>query len=107
MARGVNLTQRVNIGCGRTPTRGWKNFDSSLAVRLAKVPLLPAMLVKLKLLTVAQQENLAFLREHTIEWADATTRIPLPSRSVEVLYTAHMLEHLDREEVRRFLLEAR
>jgi predicted SAM-dependent methyltransferase len=107
MARGVNLPHRVNIGCGRTPTTGWKNYDSSLAVRLAKVPLLPRLLAKLKLLTAAQQANLAFLCDHTIEWADATAHIPLPSRTVEVLYTAHMLEHLDREEVSRFLVEAR
>jgi len=39
-------------------------------------------------------------------WADATKGIPLPDNSVEVLYTSHMVEHLDRDEIRTFLKEA-
>lgn len=26
----------MNIGCGRTPTPGWLNFDNSASVRFAK-----------------------------------------------------------------------
>lgn len=46
------------------------------------------------------------VRTQGIKWADATKRIPLPDKSVEALYTCHMMEHLDQEEVRLFLKEA-
>ena len=27
---------RVNVGCGMTPTRGWRNFDNSPSLKLAR-----------------------------------------------------------------------
>src|SRR2546426_1159886 len=98
---------RVNIGCGPTPTLGWLNFDNSLSVRLAKYPLLAPVLESLGLLDEGQKRLVSAARNGAIRWADATKHIPLPDQSVEVLYTSHMVEHLDRTAVRRFLREAR
>jgi predicted SAM-dependent methyltransferase len=47
-----------------------------------------------------------FAATNSIEWADATKRIPFRDGSVDVLYASHMLEHLDRVEVALFLKEA-
>lgn len=55
----------------------------------------------------AQLGYIAFAAKNSIEWADATKRIPATDESVEVLYTSHMLEHLDRTEATLFLKEAR
>jgi len=33
------VSVKVNIGCGRTPTEGWLNFDNSLALKLARSPI--------------------------------------------------------------------
>ena len=44
---------------------------------------------------------------YKIGWANATRKIPLPRDSVEVLYSSHMLEHLDRVEARLFLREVK
>lgn len=41
-----------------------------------------------------------------LRYADAVERIPEPSGSVEVVYTSHMLEHLDPNEAKAFLNEA-
>ncbi len=98
--------KRVNIGCGQTPTPGWVNYDNSWSVRLARYPLLITILDKCGLLGEKSKEFISLVREHDISWADATKRIPLPDNSVEVLYTSHMIEHLDREEVGQFLREA-
>ncbi|GAA2760152.1 class I SAM-dependent methyltransferase [Actinopolymorpha rutila] len=98
---------RVNIGCGSSPTPGWKNFDNSLSLRLAKVPLLARLLVATGLTDKHQNEFVEFCKKAHIEYADATRRIPLPDGSVEVLYTSHMLEHLEPWEARTFLTEAR
>lgn len=97
--------KRVNIGCGPTPTPGWVNFDNSLSVRLARYPLVVAGLSRLGLLAEGQQKLIFAARHGDIRWADATRRIPLPDASAEILYSSHMLEHLDRESAKVFLSE--
>jgi hypothetical protein len=66
---------RLNMGCGATPTPGWLNFDNSLTVRLAKLPVL------LKALRAAgaiadEQIRWAVVREPRIQWANAVRRTP-------------------------------
>lgn len=100
-----NSLQRVNIGCGPAPTRGWLNFDNSLSVRLAHHSWLALVLARLGLLTDGQVNLVSAARSSGILWANAVRRIPVPDESVEALYTSHMMEHLDREEARLFLQE--
>ncbi len=98
---------RVNVGCGSSPTQGWVNFDNSMTVRLAGWRGLGAIFRIAGLLDGYQAEFARIAREKGIRWADATRNIPLETSSVEVLYSSHMLEHLDREGAQGFLLEAR
>ncbi len=100
------MALRVNVGCGQTPTSGWRNFDNSLSLRLSKTPILPNLLAKLKFLEPSQYEFIRFAREHEIEYGDATKGLPVEAESCDVLYSSHMLEHLDRSEVEKFLREA-
>jgi predicted SAM-dependent methyltransferase len=44
--------------------------------------------------------------QQNIAWADATKRLPLTDKSVAIVYSSHMLEHLDREGALQFLAEA-
>jgi SAM-dependent methyltransferase len=94
---------RVNIGCGQTPTRGWRNFDNSLSLRLSKVPVLPDLLRKLGLLEDSQYQFIRFARQNDIEYGDATKGLAIQDASVDVIYSSHKLEHLDRNEAARFL----
>jgi predicted SAM-dependent methyltransferase len=98
---------RINIGCGQTPTTGWRNFDNSLSLRLAKIPLLPKLLYKGKLLEGSQYQFIQFAKSNQIEYGDATKGLPISSGSVDVLYGSHMFEHLDKTEAKLFLKEAR
>ena len=100
------MALRINIGCGQTPTRGWRNFDNSLSLRLSKIPLLPDFLLKLKFLERPQYQFIRFARETMIEYGDATKGLPVQDESLDVLYSSHMLEHLDRNEADKFLKEA-
>jgi SAM-dependent methyltransferase len=99
--------RRANVGCGVAVTPGWHNFDNSLSVRLARWPLLTRLLARLGLLGDEQLEFIATARAQGVRWANSVRTIPLPDDSLEVVYTCHMLEHLDREEARSFLAEAR
>lgn len=88
---------RINVGCGQTPTRGWKNFDNSWSVRLARGPLGKMLPGKSDYVDVVRREG--------IRHAEAD-RLPVASGSAEVIYSSHMVEHLDRDEAARFLAEA-
>lgn len=104
---GRKRPHRINVGCGMTPTKGCLNFDNSFSIRLSAYPGLSNILHKMKFIDQSQMQYIRFCREHNIGWADATTRIPVPDNSVEVLYSSHMFEHLDRREAAMFLAEAR
>jgi SAM-dependent methyltransferase len=101
------MAMRINVGCGMTPTKDWVNFDNSFSLRLATGGYLGVLVGALPLLTSPQRSFISFARDAGIRYGDATTGLPLPPASVEVLYSSHMLEHLDREEARTFLAEAR
>jgi predicted SAM-dependent methyltransferase len=98
---------RINVGCGDVPTNGWRNFDNSLSLRLSKIPVLPYLLFKVGLINASHYQFVKYARSNEIEYADATERLPLSDRSVDVLYSSHMLEHLDQTDATSFLREAR
>ncbi len=102
----MNNQIRVNIGCGMTPTLGFENFDNSLSLKLSKHPLFSELLHKLKLISSTQMDYIRFCWSNNIKFADATKRIPLPNDSASLVYSSHMLEHLDRSEASMFLREA-
>jgi SAM-dependent methyltransferase len=99
--------KRLNLGCGACPTPGWHNYDNSLTVRLARHPILCSIVDRVALLSETQREFVHIARQHDIRWADCTKRIPEPDGSVEVVYACHVVEHLDRKEIKAFLREAR
>ena len=97
---------RLNVGCGASPTPSWVNYDNSLTVRLANAPALIAAATKVRLISPAQARFATVAREAGIRHANAVRRIPHADNSVEIVYSSHMLEHLERPEARRFLEEA-
>lgn len=101
------MSIRVNIGCGQTPTEGWHNYDNSIAVRIARIPIIGTIAQRSGLLSKSQREFISFARGSNIRWADATKHIPEQDGSVEVLYSSHMIEHLDRDKALSFLKQAR
>ncbi len=96
---------RINIGCGNEPTEGWRNLDNSLSLRLAKIPVLPEVLYRTGIIDRSQFEFIRFARGNKIEYGDATRRLPVPDGSCDAVYSSHMIEHLDRNEVGAFLDE--
>jgi SAM-dependent methyltransferase len=98
---------RINVGCGATPTDGWVNLDNSLVVRVAHWPLLGQVLSETRILPTSSREFARIANRDGIRYANASARIPSADNSVDVVYSSHMFEHLDRREARAFLLEVR
>lgn len=101
------MSVKINVGCGMTPTRGWHNFDNSWSIRLACKPIAVSMLRVLGILKPTQLKYVDFAKKNKIYWADASRRLPLSNNFVDVLYSSHMLEHLDRQKTLSFLNEAK
>lgn len=99
--------KRLNVGCGRTPTEGWRNYDNSPAIRMAKWPALETAGRILGLLSTRNTDFVEFAKHSDILWADVTRHIPEANGSVDVVYTSHMVEHLDREQALGFFAETR
>jgi SAM-dependent methyltransferase len=100
-------TTRINIGCGMTPTEGWLNLDNSPSLRLAKFPFLAELLHRIGLLDRNQFDYAGYCRSNRIKFADGTRRIPVADGGAEVVYASHVIDLLDRTEIRLFLAEAR
>jgi SAM-dependent methyltransferase len=98
---------KVNIGCGANPTKDWVNFDNSLTIRLARWPAAMRTLRNMRVLSEQSYEFAMIANRQGIQFANATLRIPCADRSVEAVYSSHMIEHLDRREAQTFLLEVR
>lgn len=97
---------RLNIGCGQTATPGWRNYDNSPTVRLARLPLPLGLLRACGLVNVDNLEFFKTCRRLDIRPANATA-IPEASGSADAIYSSHMLEHLDRVDAQKFLAECR
>ena len=101
------ISLKINIGCGDTPTEGWRNYDNSWSVRLAKKKVLTYILWKSGFLSEAQDKFISFAKNANILWADGIKRIPENDSSVDVIYSCHMVEHLEKLDVASFFKEAR
>ncbi len=101
----VRMGIRVNVGCGQSPTPGWRNYDNSPAIWIGQSRLATGALRMTGLLNAGNLSYIDYCRRNDIRYADAVKRIPFPDGSVSVIYSSHMLEHLDRPEARRFMQE--
>ena len=96
---------KLNIGCGQTIIKGWVNADNSFSIKLSKYPLFfLELLFKLKIVDKSQYDFILFARKNIIQNIDAT-QLPYDSSSIDVIYSSHMMEHLQRDDAKTFIKE--
>jgi ubiquinone/menaquinone biosynthesis C-methylase UbiE len=96
----------INVGCGSSPTAGWLNYDGSPTIKLGRHAWLCFLLDSMGFLDEGNRRYISFVRNSDIKWADAA-HLPHSDGTVDVIYSSHMLEHLDKDEAKEFLAEAR
>jgi len=97
---------RLNVGCGATPTSGWRNYDNSPSLRNSIAGVTISALCRFGVLKKTHMKKLNVANRHNVKWADVSQKIPEKDGSVEVIYTSHMLEHLHRGKAINFVKEA-
>ena len=88
---------RLNLGCGAVQPAGWVNVDASLGARLAKLRWLGRAISRLAGLRIDWSPE--------IQVHDLRRPFPWRDASADAIYSSHALEHLTREDGRRFLAE--
>ena len=97
---------KINFGSSHDIWPGWINIDNSLRhIIITKIPFLPTLLYKIGILKEgmfrAHQEG----QFKKVVYGDARKRLKFKKESVDVIYSAHMLEHLYFVEAMKFLKE--
>jgi predicted SAM-dependent methyltransferase len=100
------ILNRINVGCGMTPTKNWYNIDNSFSLKLSKFIFISKILNKFGIIKDSQYNFILFCSKNNISWANVTKRIPFENNFFDVLYSSHMVEHLDRIEIKKFLKES-
>jgi SAM-dependent methyltransferase len=86
-----NSRLMLNLGCGERTHPDWVNIDFSVRARLRSLPLVNRLV---------GGPNPPGYRNH-----DLRKGIPCATSSVDVVYSSHVLEHLDPEHAELFLRE--
>lgn len=84
----------IHFGCGLTAPAGWRNFDSSLTLRVKRTPVLGLLLARTGARFPAN-----------VEFGDVTRRLPVPDGAARLVYCSHVLEHLPLDGLRAAFAE--
>jgi hypothetical protein len=58
---------RINVGRGDSSLEGWTNYDNSLSLKLARVPLMHALLMRLNIIRNNQYDFIQLILQSDIE----------------------------------------
>lgn len=83
----------VQYGCGLSAPKEWNNFDSSLTLRLQKIPIIGKILKK--------RNNVIF--PENVKYGDIIKGLPVKENSCLGVFCSHVLEHLALEDFRKAL----
>ena len=95
-------SKKVNLGCGTTVAPGWINIDISWNIWLSRTIFLKWILYKIGLLSESAYEA---------KWPPGIIRhdvrkgLPFEDNSVDYIYTSHFLEHVNKDEAIKIIME--
>ena len=96
----------IHLGCGINVLEGFLNFDNNLFLFFKFIPLSEYFIRIFNFVPQWFGEFIEVARQKNIRYCDASKKIPFKDSSVTLIYSCHMLEHLDKEEANVFFNES-
>jgi len=100
---------KVNLGCGLRCLPNWINIDGSLTALFSSKRF--SFLNKLLYHLAGSSEYYSFeefdtiIKKNKLHFYDLRKGIPLLTGSIDVLYTSHFLEHINKNDAKNFIKE--
>lgn len=86
----------VNLGCGTKVHEDWLNIDKSISLIIAKRKFLKKLLVLTGFLKGGRLKKIDKLPESIVVY-DLSKGVPYEDNTFEMVYSSHVLEHIDKQ----------
>jgi predicted SAM-dependent methyltransferase len=97
--------KNLNFGCFDQVVEGWVNTDITPHIFVAKIPFAAWMLYHLGQMTAERYEQHRLGLFDAIRYVNLTKRFPFRDNEFDNAFSAHVLEHLPRDEGRQCVRE--
>lgn len=95
----------IHLGCFDQPQDGWENYDITPHLFIARIPFLPYVLFKLKLINSLRYEQHKKRVFNKVKYMNLNKKLKFDDNTVDAYYSSHVFEHLYLKNVRNLLKE--
>jgi SAM-dependent methyltransferase len=96
---------RLHLGAFDCGIFGWVNTDITPHMWIARIPLAPALLYRLGVLSAYRYQAYRDGRFRMLQYVNLTKPLPYGDSSCEAVFSSHVFEHLFFDEVERLVRE--